>query len=586
MKYSEEQLAVIHSSGDLKVNAVAGSGKTSTLMAYAAERPKERILYLAFNKSVKLEADQKLKKLGLSNVWVDTAHSMALRGLRSRNFAINNSGYTAFQLRSLLGIQMKDLITEMKFSKHVGALASMFCNSRAARVADVDYESTLSDLNDIAFWAGNKEKLIVETRKFLGQMQSKKLDATHEYYLKEFQLSAPAFSYDVIFFDEGQDASPVMLDVFLNQKATKVIVGDEFQQIYGWRYAQNALKDVHFDKRALNTSFRFAQPVADLAVEILKTKVHLFDDPLMKFPNIKGVGNSKSIASRAVLGRTNAGLLVESINLLESKDIKNLYFEGNFQSYTYADEGGSVYDVLNLYLDQRRLIRDPMIKGFKGFAELEEYADHVNDAPLKGIIELVKNYKRELPKLIQKIKDHHVEDTAKSSADVIFSTVHKAKGMEYDEVTLLNDFLGEEKLKSILERHEDGSDVKRLDEDINILYVAATRAKVKLNIPESILPYSTKDQKMKGIEVIREEKLEVEDIAFDFRPAPKPSKSLNERRETYKDAYKKWSKEEDVELKIMMQEHLSVKHLSEHFGRTKGAIRFRIKKLGLTLDDF
>ena len=581
MKYSEEQLNVIHSSGDLKVNAVAGSGKTSTLMAYASHRPKEKILYLAFNRSVKLEAEHKLHKLGIKNVKVDTAHSMALRGLRSRNFDISKTGYTAFQLRSLLGIQMKDLISEMKFCKHVSNLASLFCNSNASKVSEVDYASTLVDLNDIAFWASAHERIILETRKFLGQMRSKTLDATHEYYLKEFQLAQPKFGYDVIFFDEGQDASPVMLDVFLNQKATKVIVGDEYQQIYGWRYAQNALKNVPFAQMALNTSFRFGQHTADLAREILRTKVHLFDDPKMRFPLIKGLGEAKSIESRAVLGRTNAGLLVESINMVESEELKRLYFEGNFSSYTYADEGGSVYDVLNLYLGQRKSIRDPLLKTFKTFPDIEEYAEQTNDAPLKGIIELVKNYKRDLPKLIQKIKDHHVPDGEKHTADVIFSTVHKAKGMEYDEVTLLEDFLGEEKLKSILERHEDVSNVKKLDEDINILYVAATRAKVKLNIPESILPLSCRDRKMNGISVVKSDSVAKEQASgFNLNPAPKPEigKSLEERSKKKTDD---WSEDDDRTLQEMVLMSATYKSMGDEFGRTSRAIRARVKKLGL-----
>ena len=54
---TEEQKAIINSTGDIRINAVAGSGKTTTIIEYAATRPPgSRILYLAFNKSVRLEA--------------------------------------------------------------------------------------------------------------------------------------------------------------------------------------------------------------------------------------------------------------------------------------------------------------------------------------------------------------------------------------------------------------------------------------------------------------------------------------------------------------------------------------------------
>ncbi|WP_421878100.1 hypothetical protein [Marinoscillum sp.] len=50
MNYSDQQRDVIYSRDNLIVNAVAGSGKTSTLARYAMERKDRPILYLTFNK--------------------------------------------------------------------------------------------------------------------------------------------------------------------------------------------------------------------------------------------------------------------------------------------------------------------------------------------------------------------------------------------------------------------------------------------------------------------------------------------------------------------------------------------------------
>ena len=61
----------------------------------------------------------------------------------------------------------------------------------------------------------------------------------------------------------------------------------------------------------------------------------------------------------AILGRTNLGLLLKAIETVtENKKLKSLYFEGNINSYTYADEGASLYDVLNLHNGKRKLIRN------------------------------------------------------------------------------------------------------------------------------------------------------------------------------------------------------------------------------------
>ena len=109
-------------------------------------------------------------------------------------------------------------------------------------------------------------------------MDKGEIEITHDFYLKKFQLSNPTLYYDYILFDEGQDASPAMLDVFLQQKATKVIVGDTHQQIYGWRYAVNSLEKANFKTYHLSTSFRFSQDMANLAMEVLQWKKHIDEE--------------------------------------------------------------------------------------------------------------------------------------------------------------------------------------------------------------------------------------------------------------------------------------------------------------------
>ena len=78
MDLTTEQLSIINSNGNIKINAVAGSGKTSTMIEYAKSRPPNcRILLLTFNKSVKMHAARKLSEMRMSNVRVETAHSLA-----------------------------------------------------------------------------------------------------------------------------------------------------------------------------------------------------------------------------------------------------------------------------------------------------------------------------------------------------------------------------------------------------------------------------------------------------------------------------------------------------------------------------
>jgi len=57
--------------------------------------------------------------------------------------------------------------------------------------------------------------------------------------------------------------------------------------------------------------------------------------------------------------------------------------------------------------------------------------------------------------------------------------------------------------------------------------------------------------------------------------------SLDKIREKYHDAYKPWTTELDDELTVMYCEGVTLRDMAKHFGRTKGAIRSRIKKLEL-----
>ena len=80
MELTKEQYEIINSTGNIKINAVAGSGKTTTIIEYAKARPQHsKILYLAFNKSVKLDAAKRFADKGLDNVKVETAHSLAYK---------------------------------------------------------------------------------------------------------------------------------------------------------------------------------------------------------------------------------------------------------------------------------------------------------------------------------------------------------------------------------------------------------------------------------------------------------------------------------------------------------------------------
>ncbi|HEX2628651.1 MAG TPA: UvrD-helicase domain-containing protein [Chitinophagaceae bacterium] len=592
---TQEQIAIINSNGNITINAVAGSGKTTTIIEYAASRPKDaRILYLAFNKSVKLEATRRFAEKGLSHVKIETAHSLAFRYImRGSNYKVRAHGYKTHEIAALLGLNNQgERHAEYILANHINKFITYFCNSDKQKVQDLNYLDTVTDPKAKNFVRSFYKFIENGARVFLSKMDKAEIEITHDFYLKKFQLSNPVLPYDYILFDEGQDASPAMLDVFLKQKATKVIVGDAHQQIYAWRHAVNSLAKTSFTNYTLSTSFRFPQPIADLASSVLLWKTHLQEFTPV---TITGKGNGTATQSKATIARSNLGLLLKAIEYItDHRNAKKIYFEGNIHSYTYADDGASLYDVLNLHNDKKHLIRDQLIKSMNDMSDLEEYIEKTEDAQLSMLAEIVQEYGDEIPGIIQTLKRLHTGDEERHKAEMIFSTVHRAKGMEYDVVYLVSDFITEKKLeraKTDAESQKQPLDTSRLNEEVNLLYVAATRAKTELHIPSTLLPKDTpaaacihivqpkEDAKLEYMEEFDRPYLKSKSKKYSLKDIKSKTNSLGRRREINRAGYQPWTPELDDELLWLHGIETPVGEIADKLKLTRGQIIARLKKL-------
>lgn len=592
MILTEEQEAIIHSKGDIKINAVAGSGKTTTVIEYAKARPAHsKILYLAFNKSVKLEAVKKFADRGLLNVTVETAHSLAYKNIVFRyQYTVRPQGYKTHEIAEMLGLKGNgEKHHEYVIANHINKFILLFCNSDKARVQDVNYLDTIADAKARTFVKTFYHFIETQTRKLLAKMDKGEIEITHDFYLKKFQLQSPVLPFDYILFDEGQDASPAMLDIFLKQPAVKVIVGDTHQQIYSWRYAVNSLEKTGFTTYNLSHSFRFGSGIASLASQVLVWKDAItVPRPVI----IKGLGTNNETKTTAVVGRTNLGLLLKAIEYVtEKRGVNKIYFEGNINSYTYADEGASLYDVLNLQNNKLHMIKDALIKSMGSIKELEEYIEKTEDAQLSMMLEIVKKYGNDIYDIIKTIKQKHVGNDEKEKADIVFSTVHRCKGMEYDTVHLVNDFITEDKVqRQMHDLENDEKKPNKLNEEINLLYVAITRTKNQLHIPEELLPGGF--SKLAQINVIKkEEKIEAKQVVAEaarLKAAFSKYKGSNDKsfsvelvRTKHSEVYKPWTQEQDEKLTQMFHNNASDSEIIKYFGRNASAIRSRLRKLGL-----
>jgi len=466
----------------IKVVAFAGTGKTSTLVKLTEAHPNIKFLLVVYNKSVRIQAEAQFPK---ANVTCKTVHQMAMA----------KAGFM-FAKKLTSNIKAKDILDSGLLEERGEDNTSLY--RRAGQVQQtlhsfMNSRSSLEELEGHVPWVwrlGAREVTLTtsERRTVLrdclavwGAMQDKednRMRISHDGYLKVWQLRGPNLQWvkehQVLLLDEGQDMNPAMLDIFLKQNTTRMIVGDPHQQIYMFRGAVNALDMVTpTHTYFLTQSFRFGPEIAFVANKCLKEFKGQDWRTLVggkKVDTISG-DETKPPKQLALIGRTNLGLFDQLQKLLfkklQKEEVKKrIGLVGGVDSYNFED----YLDIHRLKMGKKEEMKK--FKSFHSFTQLKSFAENVNDVELLGKIKVTEKY--DVPKLIERIRSQVVKKI--ENADVVVSTVHKAKGLEFDQVVLLEDF------PELLENYGTLRNVP--EEEANLLYVAITRAKNSLRLNE------------------------------------------------------------------------------------------------------
>lgn len=458
---TDEQEAVASSNANnLVVNAYAGSGKTSTLVEYARRRPEERLLYLAFNKAIKEEAANKFPR----NVRCITTHGLAFPS-HGRLYQGKLGNPRASHLARALEI---DVISAGKalavVTNYLSSVSREINDSHAFAVAPKGKAVMTGQLVDYARQAWEAMK----------DASSLAVPMPHDGYLKEYQLSNPTIKgVAKILFDEAQDANSVTLDIVQRQTCGKVFVGDSWQAIYSFRGAVNALSHINADERLhLTASFRFGEGIAALATALL-TDWGNATKPVLgkgKYPTVFQVNRA---APHAVISRTNACLFQEAVRLLTVQ--VPFGFAGGVEGYRFDQ----ILDAYYLFAKQRGKMRDQFLAAFDSFDEMKKYGEALDDKEVKALVNAVEAYLHDIPMLVDEIKARAIPNL--TGQEVALATTHKAKGLEWMDVVLCDDFT------ELQEQPNDKGEMIPPDsEEINILYVAMTRAMRGLAVPPKV----------------------------------------------------------------------------------------------------
>ncbi|HAU6732969.1 TPA: ATP-dependent helicase [Salmonella enterica subsp. enterica serovar Elisabethville] len=459
MSYSDtpEQAAVIAWKGErLVVSAFAGTGKTSTLRRYADENPTERMLYVAYNRAIRDEAEQKFP----FNVTCKTSHQLAWPtvGRYYSHRLVNTLRLTdvAWALNSrnwLLSRLVLDVINRFMCS--------------ASPQISAEHAPESDDCKGI-----EPAQILLSAQKIWNMMISRQGDfpVTHDTYLKLYQLSHPNLSsrYTTLLFDEAQDANPVTSALVLGQACRVVLVGDTHQQIYRFRGADNAMQVPQLenaDRLWLTHSFRFGPEVAQVANRLLALKGETHQVTGKGGPDRVLQAEPRTFGHHAVLHRSVCGVIRTALHW--SLAGKKVFWVGGMESY-------KIEDLLDLYwfsIDMpERMCHDRLTREYRDYDEYLQIAEDTGDIEMKQAIFILEQF-FPLPDRLNTLREQRV--SMETEADITVCTAHRSKGLEWDRVKLHDDFA------DILD--PEMPERKRHDE-INLLYVAATRARHTLVI--------------------------------------------------------------------------------------------------------
>lgn len=463
---TDEQVAILEAfrtGGDMVVEAGAGSGKTRSIQMLAESDPNLRVQFAAFNKSVVVDATERMP----ANTTCNTVHSLAFRSAGTP-FArrLNSARMPGRELARRLGVSGLKVGEKWLSDAYLASVATRgavrFCQTADPEPAEhhIPYVDGIDEPeNGKRGWRHNRQ-----LRAYLAPFMAKvwedatnpggELPYRHDFYVKLAQLRGMHIAADVVMVDEAQDISPVFASLVEQQRAHAQIVaiGDGNQSIYGsFTGAIDYLQQLDAQHRLmLSQSFRFGPAIADLANELLAylpTELRLRG--LESIPSRIGTVD----APDACLYRTNAGAVGELIRLMEAGVSAHLVGGAN-DVVSFARAAADL-------IDGRRTSHQELAC-FESWFEVQDYvkSDAMGDE-IKLLVGLIDRFGPAT--IVSALERMPGEKVAK----VVLSTAHKSKGREWPQVRLGGDFPDDLALMA--------------DEEIRLMYVAVTRARLVLD---------------------------------------------------------------------------------------------------------
>jgi len=478
LKPTQEQLEILSKfklHKQLKVNAISGSGKTSTLVLLADDNP-VKSLYVAFNKAIAVEAESRFPK----HVTCKTTHSLAYAQfgtmlyskLNAKHSFSTNICSSLTDLVKFFSIQdIADLEDETKVIK-ARTVASLVRDTVSNFQNSADDEISSKHVNHGELYLMqkvhkfNKELFIRNVVSLADKLWKERIDinsavkAEHDTYLKLWCLSKPKLNYEIIYCDEAQDTNPAILDVILRQTHAKIcFVGDTYQSIYAFRGAVNAMEQINAETCLLTQSWRYGKEIAEVASYCISDAIPVIGNPKT---NSKVVRSIPASADATHIFRTNSQLILSAYDMIN----KGVKVSIEIDTKNFISQLESVVALLRG--DMQKVKHSEIVKysiwdDFVVFTE-----ENIEAKRMKNLAE-----RSDIDYFIYQLS----KVSTPKNAQIIMTTAHKSKGREWDNVVVHNDFKFSK---------EDDPLEGMPQQERNLLYVACTRAKLKLVVPDEV----------------------------------------------------------------------------------------------------
>jgi superfamily I DNA/RNA helicase len=488
MKLSPQQVvavdAIENGKDSIVLEAVAGSGKTSTLIEML-KVTMGSVRFCAFNKAIAQEIKAKIANQNLSHVRVGTLHSFGFEALRGAISRVNVNGN---KLQDLAQQEFNGEYQNLR--QFVTSAVAMAKEVGIGACVDDTYENWIQMFDHYDLWESLSIEVpnesAVDACQYLLNLSNEitdTIDFADMIYLpilKKYKIS----QCDNVFLDEAQDTNGPrreLVRMMLKPGGRLVAVGDSHQAIYGFTGADhNALKLIQeqFNAKSLPLSVTFRCPKN--VVKVAQQWVNHIESHESSPEGIVDdceIAQLPSIVTQkdAIICRNTKPLIEVAYTLIRN-------------NVPCKVEGRKIGEGL-IKLAQRWKVKtvQQLADKLEDWKEKEilKYREKGNDTKCQIIEDqadtlfvFIDQCKADdfIPVLIEKIKA--LFDDTQNKEILTLSTIHKSKGREWNRVFALG-----------MTTYSPSKWAKKsweIQQENNLLYVQVTRAKAHLtrvNVP-------------------------------------------------------------------------------------------------------